>query len=393
MSPKNKDPWEEVQKGKEYRDAGIDRLMSVEMHQKTFSAAAVMVIKGDAVVHRAFYGRDKMGGGSKSIDEKSLFDLASLTKPLGSGLLTLFLTGRGALDIRSNLSQFGDAFRDDKFKNITIDMLLDHSAGFPALWGLWEFLEKNPENIKIGTRAIVPVYQKHFREIDLVTEPGRVTCYSDVGFIALGWALEAAVGKSLDVALRERILMPMDIERELFFVPLDDAKFRKTLAARTFVATEECPRRGLLQGEVHDPEAWAMGGVAGHAGMFGTLDGVWRLVYALKRAYQGATDTLFHSGAVQRFWTRSKRVPNTTRTLAWDMPSALDSTVGQRFSRTSVGHLGYTGTSIWIDLKNDIIGIVLTNAVHPTYPDDKKKTMRAFRQHIYDEIFRAAGVN
>jgi CubicO group peptidase (beta-lactamase class C family) len=164
----------------------------------------------------------------------------------------------------------------------------------------------------------------------------------------------------------------------LFFVRLDDFKTKQRVRKRKFVATENCPwRQKLLQGEVHDPVCWAMGGVAGHAGLFGNADAVYTICKTLLQSYLGQ-ETIFHSATVQRFWTRSKRVKESTRAMVWDTPSAQNSSAGSRFARTSVGHLAFTGCSMWIDLVTDVIGIVLCNSAYPS-PLNKKKPMLTLR--------------
>jgi CubicO group peptidase (beta-lactamase class C family) len=319
-----------------------------------------------------------------------LFDLASLTKPLATGLAALWLVSRSRMDLGAPLSKTIPALRASKFDKVTIDMLLDHTAGFPSTRRYYEDIAEldaraRPMDKLMGTPKAVEYIQNRIAEASFEYEPGTRTVYSDLGFMVLGWVIEHIVGRPLDDFVRREIYQPLGLADDLMFIRQDDTQTRTRLRSRQFVATEQCPWRDkLLQGEVHDPNAWAMGGVAGHAGLFGTVAGVWRLSYLLWAGYRGL-DRTFLSGTVHRFWTKSRRVRGTTRALAWDTPTANDSSAGKRYSRTAVGHLGFTGGSIWIDLATDVIGVILTNSAHPT-PEGKNEAMKQFRPRMYDLI-------
>ncbi len=326
----------------------------------------------------------------RKVEPGVLFDLASLTKPLGTGLAALKLASQNRLDLNASITKTLPAFRDKRLEPITIDMLLDHTSGWPATRRFHEEIREmdkglHPDKQIGGTARAVEQVQRMLVEARFEAEPGTRAIYSDLGFIALGWIVENVVGWPLDVYLTREIYRPLGIHEELFFVRLDDLRQRKFLRTRAFAATEDCPwREKVLQGEVHDPNAWILGGVAGHAGLFGTVDAVWKLVVAMWASLKGESRE-FLGGTVRRFWTRSKRLRDTTRTLAWDTPSSLGSSCGKRFSKASVGHTGYTGTSVWIDQATDIIGVVLTNAAHPS-PEGKKERMQKLRPRVYDQI-------
>ncbi|MEO1482370.1 MAG: serine hydrolase [Myxococcota bacterium] len=369
----------------------IDRCINRGIHDKTFSAGACTASVGKKVFHRSALGSPVQPPPLRRIDKSALFDLASLTKPLGSGLAALWLSSRSQLDLGASITKTLPEFRHHKaFEDVTVDMLLDHTAGFAATKSYWKTLRErdlriHPNDRIVGTQKCKPAMLELVLDTPLENRPGTKTVYSDIGYMVLGWIVEHVVGKPLDVWLHREIYRPLGLENELFFVRLDDARARQRLARRPFIATEECLwREKLLQGEVHDPNAWALGGVAGHAGLFGTADAVWALAHKLLECLNGE-DRFFLSGAVRRFWTRSRRVPNTTRTMGWDTPTANLSMSGKRFSKSSVGHLGFTGTSLWIDTSTGVIGVVLTNAAHPT-PDGKKEAMEKFRPRVYDLI-------
>lgn len=371
----------------------IDRCVQTELFHKTFSAAAVVASRGDEIFHRKVYGTPSQPPPFRKLGFDTYFDLASLTKPLGSGLAALALAARNRIDLNARVSRTIPEFRSRRFEGMTIDMLLDHTSGFPAYRSYWQELkdadaERQPSERVLGTRAAVDAFKRMVAETTLEYEPGKKVLYSDIGFMALGWIIEGIVGKPLDAFVEQDVFRELGIQRELFFAPLDEPRWRMKFGRKVFAATEECPwREKLLQGEVHDPNAWAMGGVAGHAGLFGTADGVWKLTHALWASYSGQRRD-FLGGTVRRFWTKSRRLRQTTRTLAWDTPSAQSSAVGKRFSMSSVGHLGFTGCSVWIDLSTDIIGVVLTNAAHPS-TEGKQEALAKFRPRIYEHIAKS----
>ncbi|MBI5508130.1 MAG: serine hydrolase [Deltaproteobacteria bacterium] len=368
----------------------IDRCIQTGIFEQTFSGAACIASVGGKIFHRGIYGCPTLPPPVKKLGFDALFDLASLTKPLGTGLATLVLASQNRIDLNASVAKTIPELKDPRFQAITIDMLLEHTAGFPAFRSFWQDLlqeeEKKAESERtLGTRKAVPYFRKALADCTLEHAPGTKTVYSDIGFMLLALIVEGICGKPLDVFLARDVYRLLGLQDDLFFVRLDDEHTRSRLRKRTFVATEECQwRKKVLQGEVHDPNAWGMGGVAGHAGLFGTVDAVWTLVKALWESYKGDS-RVFHNGTVRRFWTRSKRLRDTTRTLAWDTPSAHDSQAGKRFSLTSVGHLGFTGTSIWVDLSTDIIGVVLTNSVHPSV-EGKKEKLAKFRPRLYELI-------
>ena len=366
--------------------AEIDRSIQTALFHKTFSGAACIASVGGNIFHRGVYGCLKQPPPLQKVGHETLFDLASLTKPLATGLAALIMSSKGRLDIGVDLLTALPELRDTRFRDVAVDMLLDHTAGFPAFKDYWKMIEEQTANQKtLGTANALPLMKKLISETSFEYSPGTKTIYSDIGFMVLAWIIESASELPLDVYLERTIYRDLGIDNNLFFLRNDDLKKRKLIQRRQFVATEDCPwRKKFLQSDVHDRNAWAIGGVAGHAGLFGTADAVWKLCYALLEGYHGRSP-YFLSGGVRKFWTRSKRHANSTRALAWDTPSAQGSMAGLRFSRGSVGHLGYTGTSIWIDLSNDVIGVVLTNSVHPG-PDNKPDAMKKFRPHIYELI-------
>ena len=215
----------------------------------------------------------------------------------------------------------------------------------------------------------------------LVDEPlvhpiGDRVLYSDLGFMILAWLIEYAGGLPLDRFVSEKIYQPLGVDN-LFFAAGTDSQARDM-----FAATEMCSwRNRLLVGQVHDENAYVVGGVQGHAGLFGTAAAVHKLLSELLFSYHGDPGrSLFHTDLVRLFF---ERLPGAERTLGFDMPAAEKSSAGSLFSTDTVGHLGFTGTSFWMDLNRSIIVILLTNRVHPTRENEAIKT---FRPQLHDEV-------
>jgi CubicO group peptidase (beta-lactamase class C family) len=280
-------------------------------------------------------------------DPETLFDVASLTKPLSTTMLAMMAIDEGALAL------------DDRPRNeLTVEHLLTHSSGLPA----WKLLG--------ATRAEV---LRAVAAEPLESPPGSVARYSDLGFILLGAAVEHALGEPLDAAFARRVAQPLGI----------GTRFNPQERARC------APTEGELRGVVHDENARAMGGVAGHAGLFSTARDVSRIVRALVAAWHGVRSTstprLLPAARVRQMWTPST-VPGSTWCLGWDRPSATGSSAGERWPKDGVGHLGFTGCSIWIDPPRARWVVLLSNRVHPTRANHAIKQLRP---QLHDAIVSA----
>jgi CubicO group peptidase (beta-lactamase class C family) len=210
--------------------------------------------------------------------------------------------------------------------------------------------------------------------------------YSDLGFILLGAVIEEVSGMTLDRFCHERIFRPLGL-RATAFIDLSLLRARRLEPVTEMIApTERCPwRKKVLCGEVHDDNAYAMGGVAGHAGLFSSAKDLDTILCRLKECYRN-TAPFIPQRIVQEFWTRDQAVSDSTWCLGWDTPSPTNSSSGAYFSPHSVGHLGFTGTSAWLDLEHDRHVILLSNRVHPSRDNEQ---IRAFRPHIHDLIVKA----
>jgi CubicO group peptidase (beta-lactamase class C family) len=224
------------------------------------------------------------------------------------------------------------------------------------------------------------------RREQLSHPPASQCLYSDLGFIVLGELVATVTGMTLDRFCLERIYKPLGLSAS-GFIDLSELKTGSLEPVRQAIApTEHCPwRKKVLCGEVHDDNAFAMGGVAGHAGLFASARDIHGLLACLSRCLRGA-DSFLPQSIVEEFLTKDDSVENASFALGWDMPSPGKSASGGAFSPRTVGHLGFTGTSIWWDLEKSCYIILLTNRVHPTRKNEK---IRDFRPHIHDLIMKA----
>jgi CubicO group peptidase (beta-lactamase class C family) len=221
---------------------------------------------------------------------------------------------------------------------------------------------------------------------------GTRALYSDVGFIVLGLLLEAAGGAPLAELCEARVARPLGLRSTFFLDGLEPAAARTHAAGRTFLPTGACPHRHEVNcGAVNDDNAWAMGGVAGHAGLFSTAEEVAAVGQAWLDALSGRPSIIPAEAAAA--FARRDPTPGSDRALGWDTPGA-SSSLGDRLGRGprgAVGHLGYTGTSLWVDLDAGIVCALLTNHTHPSGFSDRER-IRAFRRRFHDAVAEALGV-
>lgn len=343
------------------------------------AAAAVVGLRGEKLWEAAA-GRISRDPAAPAASVETVFDLASLTKPLATALALMLLMAEGKIAAADTLGSIllGEWLPPDK-RSLTLRDLLAHRGGLPAWRPFYETLLAAPPEDRSGllprlAAAAAPEYP-----------PGTQTLYSDLGYLLLQAVVETAAGRSLDSFCREELYQPLGLPG-LGFCP----RRQPGGESRLYAATEEglIPGRRVC-GEVHDENAWAAGGVAGHAGLFGTAGEVWRLLAALYRAYRGEQTGIFSPETVRLFFTP---VCAGGRTLGFDTPAADPAlgSAGRFFSPNSVGHLGFTGTSFWLDLESGQMIVLLTNRVH-LGRDDKSK-IRAFRPRFNEAASRALGL-
>jgi CubicO group peptidase (beta-lactamase class C family) len=288
----------------------------------------------------------------RPVDTSTVYDLASLTKVLGLTTICMLLVHEGRLDLDAPVQRYVPAFAGPGKERVTIRHLLTHSSGLPD----WR-----PLYTEATTRA------KAFALTDttpLRAGPGTTSVYSDLGAIVLTQAVEAITGQPLDALLAARVFAPLGMRDTRFLPP---AEWRERIAP-----TERAQDGTVIRGTVHDENAWRLGGVSGHAGLFGTAPDLARFASWLLEMWHGRTPSAVGGqpnlpAVLVRTWTRRQDLPaGSSRALGWDTPSGSNSSAGTRLGPLTFGHTGFTGTSIWIDPERDLFIILLTNRVHPT---------------------------
>ena len=369
--------------------AAVDRALHTAVEQGVFPGAVVLVNQAGTVCYRKAVGYRSLEPERTPLSEETIFDLASLTKPLATTVAIMLMVKEKKLRLDDRISRFFPNYAMQGKSHVTFRHLLSHSSGLPA-WRPYyqEIINREVHEGKVGltsTRSAREFVYTQLQREKLETPPGQKAVYSDVGFMMLGATIEDISGLGLDQYCQEKIFRPLGLP-SLTFINLELMRRHKLrLLLDHYAPTERCPwRKRILCAEVHDDNTYAMGGVAGHAGLFSPIDEVDRLVSVLSACYRGEHPFL-PAEVVREFWTRQEGVPGSTWCLGWDTPSPQRSSAGQFFSPHSVGHLGFTGTSIWIDLDKQMHVIVLSNRVHPRRENDK---IQAFRPVLHDTIMQ-----
>lgn len=298
---------------------------------------------GDTLYHRAFGWRELVPE-PRLMTTDTLFDIASLTKPFGTALAVMALVERGAIALDAPLGRYLKEFKGSAFDQVTIRRIMTHSAGFQAI---------------PATDSLVGGFPRAARALaakPLDYPPGTGFQYSDTGFILLGEVVRRVSGEPLDDFLARIVYRPLGL-RDTTFHP--DERQRKRAAATEFL------NGVMLQGQVHDPRSRQLGGVAGHAGIFSTAADLARICRMLVNEGQLDDKRILKPATVQMMWQRSPE-PDGIRALGWDVSSSFALLMSPFFPVNSVGHTGFTGTSVWIDPPTRTYMIVLTNRVHPS---------------------------
>ena len=349
----------------------VNNLMKQAVINNVFPGAVLLVsTAGSAIFFEAYGYANKFSG--RQMTRDTIFDLASFTKPLATTLAIIKLISQNKLELDQPLGSILSQFKCTDKGRISIENLLYHTAGLPDYRPYYKVLSKlEPNQRKDALRGLLV-------EEPVINPPGKQVIYSDIGFMILCWVIEQVSGNQLDRFVRDEIYNPLGLEN-LFFVDLD-SKARQV----EFAATELCSWRNiLLEGVVHDDNAYVVGGIEGHAGLFGTAQDVFSLLSELMAAYLGFPCTaVFENDLIQMFF---KRQEHTGRALGFDTPSPVGPSCGQYFSKETVGHLGFTGTSFWMDLDRRVIIILLTNRVHPSRNNNK---IKAFRPKLHDRVMK-----
>ncbi len=348
------------------------RVLDKAVRSKIFPGALAVVGRNGTIVLEESVGNLTYDRGAPKVTTHTLYDLASLTKVVATTTLAMIFYERGELVLERPVGRYLPEFSGGDKDRVTVADLLAHCGGLKDTETFYkEYGELAPGE---ATDRIV----RSICEEPLEYEPRSKTVYSDLGFILLGEILERISGRAFEELVREEVLEPLEMTSTVFNPP---PSLRDSIAP-----TEDDPWRGrLVRGEVHDENAFVMGGVAPHAGLFSTASDLARFAQAMLNGGIYGTRRIVKRSTIDRFTRRPNLVPESARALGWDTPSSPSSS-GRYFSATSFGHLGFTGTSLWIDPERQIFVILLTNRVHPTRDN---RGIRDVRPAFHDAVMEA----
>jgi len=334
-------------------------------------------------------GRLSSEPSSLPVQPTTLYDLASLTKPLATGTSLLLLAQRAKVTLEDPVQKVLSELEGMPIGQATVKDLLTHRSGLPGWRPFYERLgtrgiglEPSGEN-----HAVKQLVLKMIRDEPLLYARGERCVYSDLGFMLLGLLVERLSGMALDRWYEHAVVRPLRADPMMFCPTTGGAQLNvicPMIDVSCIAPTEWDERRNrILCGEVHDENAAAMDGVAGHAGLFGTAESVLAVSGAWLHGYHGR-ESILAEEFVRQFTTRQESVARSSWALGWDTPSTPSSS-GSSFSERSFGHLGFTGTSLWIDPLRELEVVLLSNRV---YPNRRNEKIKAFRPWIHDLVYR-----
>jgi serine-type D-Ala-D-Ala carboxypeptidase len=341
------------------------QLLGQAIQQRAFPSASVAVTHRGKLVCLKAFGHFLYESDTPETKIGSIFDLASLTKVVATTTMAMILYERGLLDLEMPLASALPEFKtsNPRRQQVTLHMLLAHSSGLPAYEKL--FLKAHDRDELLTAAFHTPL--KH--------APGSTAEYSDIGFIILAAALERLAQDTLDHFCRHEIFGPLGMAHTTFDPPLH----WWSLIPPT--ADDQCFRGRIIQGEVQDENASVLEGVAGHAGLFATSEDLATFAHTM---LLGGRPIILPT-TLALFTRREPAPAGTSRALGWDTPSS-PSQAGKYFSEHSFGHLGYTGTSLWIDPERQLSVTLLTNR---TWPDCKNEAIKQIRPAFHDAVVEA----
>lgn len=343
----------------------VRRYVDSAIQRRVFPGCQIIVARRAAILLDGAYGRESYERSSRKITPATRYDLASLTKIVATTGVAMAFHTQGRLDLESRASDLVPEFRGGQRDRITLRLLLAHSSGMCG----WKPLYKEAPT----RRAMI---DKVLAE-PLAYEPGRSMDYSDLGFILLGLCLERLGGESLARLAARLVFEPLGM-RATSFGPLPEGV---PVAPTEWVQS----RGGTIRGRVHDENAAALDGIAGHAGLFSTARDVARFMRCLLARGELDGVRLFSPQTVDLFTRRANLVIDSSRALGFDTPHAKSSS-GRWMSKRAFGHTGFTGTSAWADPSRDLVIVCLTNRVHPTRAN---KQIHSFRRGLHDLVIES----
>ncbi|MFZ1289181.1 MAG: serine hydrolase domain-containing protein [Melioribacteraceae bacterium] len=347
----------------------LDLIMQSAIKDSVFPGAALLFGVDQEVFYSKAFGNFTYDKNSPSVQTNSIFDLASVSKVVGTTSAAMILVQDGKFKLDDKVIKYLPQFNNKGKDQISIRNLFLHNSGLPAFKKYYDIYSTSDE------------VKKDIMNLDLDNPPGEKYVYSDLGMIVLQQIIEKISGKSLDVFLNENLFSKLEMNQTMYN-PSNEIKNK-------CVPTEldNFWRMRLLRGEVHDERAFMLNGVAGHAGLFSSIEDLSKFVMMYLNHGIYNSEEILDSRLIKD-WT-TKQSEQSDRGLGWDTKSPEKSSSGNYFSLNSFGHTGYTGTSIWVDKETKLFVILLSNRVHPTRANTKISDFRPIiHDAIYTSIFR-----
>lgn len=374
----------------------VRALMREALEDEVFPGAVLLVGRdGRVLIHEAFGKRSVKSDDDQAtpaaMSPHTVFDVAALTMPVVTTSCMMRLLEAGKISLQDRVARYVQSFGVWGKNDITIEHLLAHTSGLPAWLPLFEELVELNSRNRLGlltSRAAKEHVYKSLNSVELKHKPGTTRVFSDVGFILLGQLIELLTGLPLDKAAFKLLFQPLGLSSSSF-VDLSLIRRRGIHPVPELIApTEDCAwRKRVLCGEVHDDNAWAMGGVAGHCGLFSAAPDLHRVSTVLLDAYHGRS-SFVRRETLRQFWQGVRLSETEVAVLGWDSPSKDNGLAESKLSPNARGGCGFTGCSLWIepDLGLDII--LLSNRVHPSR---NNKKLQAFRPRLHDAVLAVVG--
>lgn len=354
-----------------------------------FPGAVARVGVGGELLWEEAVGWAALAPARRAATVETVYDVASVTKVAATASAACLLVGRGALGLDDPVGKHLSGWPADKAP-VTVRHLLGHTAGF-AGWKAYGRMWLEADDLKGHEARPSSASRAWMLETivgdDLIAEPGTACTYSDPGYIVLWELLERITGEPLDVWLSRELFGPLGMDATGFVDLTTEGS--PPVSTERIAPTEDCPTRGrLLCGEVHDLNAWVLGGVAGHAGLFTTAADLHRLGAAWLAAVTGDGEGPFDPDSALEFFRLQRPDLISPFALGWDSPQGEGSLAGQRLGPSARGHWGYTGCSLWLEPTRGLVIVLLTNRVHPN--DTPPEEMSALRPRLHDAAVAAA---
>ncbi len=350
-------------------------ILAAGVSGRAFPAASVEVGRQAGPLWRQAFGTVTYAAGAPAATESTVFDLASLTKVIATTTLAMRAVDDGVLALSDPVASRMREWRGSDREHVTIRDLLEHASGLPAYLPFFRDHTGRAE------------FEPAICHLPLEYAPRTASIYSDLGFILLGFILEdVRLDRARSGLFDPGASLAAQFHRLAAWLGSDPMTFNPARSERARIAPTEVEewRGRTLVGEVHDENAWALGGAAGHAGLFGTAPAVGAFARAMLATIAG--EPILARPETARDFIRRGEVPGSSRALGWDtmLPT---SSCGTRMFPTAIGHTGFTGTSLWIDWERDLYVVLLTNRVHPTRENTALKALRpAFHDAVVGEL-------